>query len=174
MTAQAPAAPPAAPQTMRSPGRFRLRREADVPRLLRAMGHTDVAVTAEGAADGRRPVELAAEAEEGRQIQAMAKVVCQAAVETFAGLRPAHQMERWLAPAVHEKIVERAELVAHLQPNPGTRAARLHFRSVRPCRVRQGVWEVSVVFADARRVRACALRLKAHRRRWQVVAMEMG
>lgn len=164
----------AAPQAVQAIRRFRLRREAEVPRLLRAMGHTDIAVAAEGDVDGRRPVELATEAEESRQIQAMAKVVCQAAVETFAGLRPAHQMERWLAPAVHEKIVERAELVAHLRPEPAPQAARLHFRSVRPFRVRDGVWEVSVVFADAKKVRACALRLKAHRRRWQVVAMELG
>ncbi|WP_146341196.1 Rv3235 family protein [Nesterenkonia sp. NBAIMH1] len=160
--------------TRRSVRRFRLRREAEVPRLLRAMGYDDPTMLPDGESDGRRPTELASEAEESRQIQAMSKVVCQAALETFAGLRPAHQMERWLAPSVYEKIVARADLVAHMRAGGGSHSARLQFLSVRPCRVRPGIWEVSVVFADARRVRACALRLEAHRRRWQVTAMEMG
>ncbi|GAA1813418.1 hypothetical protein GCM10009771_13980 [Nesterenkonia flava] len=40
--------------------------------------------------------------------------------------------------------------------------------------VARGVWEVAVIFTDGHRTRACALRLQAHRRRWQVVALELG
>lgn len=50
----------------------------------------------------------------------------------------------------------------------------LSFGHIRAERVARGAWEVSVVFADATRIRACALRLQAHRRRWRVVAMELG
>ncbi|WP_022871867.1 Rv3235 family protein [Nesterenkonia alba] len=157
-----------------APGRpFRLHREAEVPRMLRRMGHPELAAEASEDTDRQRPVELAGFAEERRQIVAVSRVVCQAALETLAGLRPAHQMQRWCAPAIQQKIAQRAELVHH---TVGGRAQpqRVTFLSVRADRVRATVWEVALVFTDGHRARACALRLQAHRRRWQVVAMELG
>lgn len=195
----------------REPSIFGLRREAEVPALLRrscpeselAPPLTDQAAsTAQAAgaqtsgadvADGRRPTALASEREERRQITAISAIVCQATLETLAGVRPASQLHRWLEPSVWEKVAERAELVRHVRtPVPhagrrGTRAATAArgaqtasappsraVRRVRCERVGAGSWEVSVVLDDGARTRACALRLQAHRGRWRVCALELG
>lgn len=154
------------------PGRFRLHREAEVPRMMAALG-TDAAPSA-WAQDAQRPDELATLRQERRQIVAISRVVCQAVAEVLAGLRPVAQMSRWLTPEVHDKVRQRGEILARHRQGSTVYGGPLAFRSIRTTHVRPGIWEVSVVFSDERRTRACAMRLQAHRRRWRISAMELG
>lgn len=157
------------------PGRLRLHREAEIPRLLAAGGIGDqIHAASPEAGDGSRPDELATFRQERRQITAIARVVCQATAEVLAGLRSVQQLSRWLAPEVHDKVRQRGELMARHRSDSTVQAGPLAFGSIRSTQLRAGVWEVSVVFSDEQRVRACALRLQAHRRRWRVTAMELG
>ncbi|WP_150460755.1 Rv3235 family protein [Nesterenkonia ebinurensis] len=156
--------------------RFRLQRESEVPKLLAAMGAED-ALSAESAAegDGQRPDALVGQRQERRQILAIARVVCQATAEVLVGLRPAAQLDRWLEAEVHHKVRQRAAITARQAADSTlVRPQALRFRAGRAVHLRPGVWEVTVVFSDERRTRACALRLQAHRRRWRVTAMELG
>lgn len=160
--------------------RFRLQREDEVPRLLAAQGIPDtVSARSSTTSDGHRPVQLASEREERRQVLAICRVVCQATVETLKGLRPAGQMQRWLEAEVYRKVLQRAQIMGRARSESATPAGavqpqRLRFHSERTTHARAGAWEVCLVFSDDQRVRACALRLQAHRRRWRVVAMELG
>lgn len=155
---------------------FRLQRESELPRLLAAMGVAeDVSAESTASGDGQRPDPLAGQRQERRQIIAIARVVCQATAEVLAGLRPAAQLERWLEVEVQSKVRQRAAITARQSAGSTTiRPQALRFRAERALHLRAGVWEVAVVFSDERRTRACALRLQAHRRRWRVVAMELG
>ncbi|MCT1605774.1 Rv3235 family protein [Nesterenkonia massiliensis] len=163
----------------RRPSRFRLQREDEVPRLLHAMGARELNATSELRPDGRAPVPLASEREEQRQITAISRMVCQAMAETFAGLRPVHQMQRWLDGEIYQKVSRRAALLArHRQRfSPGQHRngpAQLVFRSIRTQQVSPSAWEVCVIFTDDQRTRACALRCEAHRARWRITALELG
>lgn len=187
--------------TPREPSVFGLRREKEVPALLRRLCPESELAPASGeedgapqgpSADGRRPTALASDREERRQITAISTIVCQATLETLAGVRPASQLQRWLEPSVWEKVAERAELVRHVRaplrrsartaasssssrgaealPTPPSRAVR----RIRCDRVGTASWEVSVVLDDGVRTRACAMRLQAHGGRWRVCALELG
>lgn len=153
---------------------FRLQRESELPTDLRRSSPQDVAAKSRAQSDGRRPTELATAPEEERQIMAISQIVCQATMEALAGLRPVNQLQRWLENEVYRKVRERVDLT-HDGPATILRAPRpLAFHQVRTEKIRPGAWEVAVVFGDAQRVRACALRIEAHRRRWRVVALELG
>ncbi len=168
MTATTPA------PLLRTRNTFRLHREAELPTDLRRSVPQDVVAESRAQGDGRRPVELATAAEEERQIMAISQIVCQATMEALAGLRPVQQLQRWLEAEVYGKVRERAEL-SHDGAAPAPQAPRpLAFHQVRTQQVAPGAWEAAVVFGDERRVRSCALRLEAHRRRWRVVALELG
>lgn len=163
----------------RRPSRFRLQREDEVPRLLHAMGASALNATSELKPDGRTPAPLASQREEQRQITAISRMVCQAMAETFAGLRPVHQMQRWLDGEIYQKVSRRAALLArHRQRfSPGQHRngpAQLVFRSIRAQQVSPSAWEVCVIFTDDQRTRACALRCEAHRARWRITALELG
>ena len=148
--------------------RFRLRREAQVPKLLASQGHPV------DEAELHRPTALAGFHEERRQILAICRVVSQATVETLAGLRSPAQLQRWLEREVHHKVWQRAQLMARRRGATPVRPTPLKFLSERTTPVRPGVWESALVFDDGNRVRACALRLQAHLRRWRVTALELG
>lgn len=153
---------------------FRLQREAELPTDLRSSTPQDVTAKSRAQGDGRRPTELATAPEEERQIMAISRIVCQATMEALTGLRPVNQLQRWLETEVYRKVRERVEL-AHDGLAPTLRApCPLTFHQVRTEKITPGAWEVAVVFGDAQRVRACALRIEAHRRRWRVVALELG
>ena len=144
-----------------------------VGQLLSAEGHSD--------GDGKRPTELAGLREEARQISAISRIVSQATLEALAGVRPATQLKRWMEPEVWAKVAERAQLMAETRKSEGVSrdgtlpAPRtLQIRRIRTEPVRAGVWEVAIVMSDTKRARACALRFEAHRRRWRVVALELG
>ncbi|NLS10843.1 hypothetical protein HGQ17_12740 [Nesterenkonia sp. MY13] len=148
--------------------RFRLKREDEVPRLLASQGQ------AAEEADLQRPTALAGFQEERRQILAICRVVCQATVETLSGLRSPAQLQRWLEREVQHKVWQRAQLMTRRRGNTPVTPTPLQFLSERTTPVRSGVWEAAVVFNDGNRVRACALRLQAHLRRWRVTALELG
>lgn len=170
-------------------GGYRLQREDEVPALMQRLRGERTTASNRGA-PGEPPTTLASYREERRQISAISRIVCQVTTEVLQGLRPATQLQRWLDPEVQQKVTERARLLAETRrPSPGAAAGSgspgagtqtiprpqpLTFRYLRAERLVRGVWEVSVVFGDGKRIRACALRIEAHRRRWRVVAMELG
>lgn len=170
-------------------GGYRLQREDEIPALMRRLRGERGAAANRGA-PGEPPTALASYREERRQICAISRIVCQVTTEVLQGLRPAAQLQRWLDPEVQQKVTERARLLAETRraaprgaAGPGNRGhgtatiprpQPLTFGHLRAERLVRGVWEVSVVFGDGKRIRACALRLEAHRRRWRVVAMELG
>ncbi|WP_240691674.1 Rv3235 family protein [Arthrobacter sp. CAU 1506] len=126
------------------------------------------------------PAAPVAEAEV-RQVTATARSVAQACLEAVAGTRPVQQLARWLDPACYEKLVHRADIVKAHQArlrSTGGAPLRLHrstvVRSSRVCRAAEGAYEASLVVAEARRVRAIALRLELVRGLWKVTALEIG
>jgi hypothetical protein len=126
------------------------------------------------------PADPEAEAEL-RQVTATARSVAQACLEAVAGTRPVQQLARWLDPASYEKLVHRADIVKAHQAklrSGGGAPLRLHrsavVRSSRICRAAEDAYEASLVVADARRVRAIALRLELVRGLWKVTALEIG
>lgn len=159
---------------IRTRSTFRLQREAELASDLRSGTPTDLVAASNAQGDGRRPSALATSAEEERQINAIARIVCQATMEALAGLRPVVQLQRWLEVQVYSKVRERVDLTYGSREAAPKAPHPLAFHQVRTEKVAQGAWECSVVFGDEHRVRACALRLEAHRRRWRVVALELG
>ncbi len=173
--------------------RYRLRREEEVPALLRRL-RGDPQGEPRTSNPTEPPTALATFREERRQICAISRIVCQVTSEVLLGLRPATQLNRWLDLEVQAKVQERAAVLAEARCSPARnrtpasppertgadrgatvpRPQPLRFGTVRAHRAARGAWEVSVVFGDATRIRACAMRLEAHRRRWRVVAMELG
>lgn len=155
--------------------RFRIQRESEVPRLLASMGIVQgTPDSLSGQSDGRRPDELASLQQERRQVVAVARVVCQATAETLLGLRPVSQLRRWLDMEVYSKVQKRADIMTRHRVDATVRPRPLVFRSERTSQPAPDAWEVSLVFSDDLRTRACAMRLQAHRGRWRVVAMELG
>ncbi|RJN31820.1 Rv3235 family protein [Nesterenkonia natronophila] len=152
---------------------FRIQRESEVPRLLAFMGECESDARS-GQEDPQRPDTLASERQERRQVVAVARVVCQATAETLLGLRPVSQLRRWLDAEVYHKVQQRSAIMARHRQGSTVHPRPLIFRSERACQPRPGCWEVTVVFSDELRTRACAMRLQAHRGRWRVVAMELG
>ncbi|GAB3187688.1 Rv3235 family protein [Nesterenkonia suensis] len=171
------------PSPPRRPNTFRLQREEEVQRLLERRRADDISASAAADGDRRRPTELATQREERRQVHAVSRLICQATMESLAGVRPVQQLHRWMVPAVYEKVRERSTLMAHARRPSGRGHAasagtapptRLSLRQIRTQPVESGVWEVSVIFTDETRTRACAMRVEAHRGRWRAVALELG
>lgn len=146
------------------PPRFRLRRESEVPQLSRTIDRKE----------SDRPDELAGERQERRQIIAIARVVCQATTEALNGARPVNQLRRWLTPEVHSKVEQREAIMARYRSDANLRPQKLNVDAVHTTHPASGTWEVSVVFTDEHRTRACAMRLQAYRGRWRVAALELG
>ncbi|MGJ9402326.1 Rv3235 family protein [Arthrobacter sp. KK5.5] len=118
------------------------------------------------------PIDLRAE---HRHIASIARVVGQAAFESMAGIRPVHQLARWLDPESFEKICDRVQLTTTAHQSAGTRLYRnTAVRRTRLCRVGEGVYEASLVVVDQTRVRAAALRIELRRGQWKVSALEIG
>ncbi|GGE64601.1 Rv3235 family protein [Nesterenkonia cremea] len=159
---------------VRSRTTFRLQREEELTSDLRSSTPTEVIAVSSAEGDGQRPSALATSAEEERQINAISRIICQATMEALAGLRPVVQLKRWLEAEVYAKVRQRVELTHDVQQLAPKAPRPLAFHQLRTEKVAQGVWECAVVFGDEHRVRACALRLEAHRRRWRVVALELG
>ena len=177
-------APPWEALPLREYKPYRLRREQDLPGLLQHRGSRH---GPEAEAPRRRtrsrPTQLATTREEERQIHAISRVVCQATMECLAGVRPLHQMQRWLDEPVYAKVAELSDLTSHVRHGQSGQARRstsfsrshpLHILRIRSQAVAALCWEVSVVFRYGPRVRCCALRLEARDRQWRVVALTIG
>lgn len=141
--------PPAPPDPLREPPR-------EVPRAVR----------------GENTAELA-------QMRNLARSVGQAAIEALAGIRPVHQLARWLDPENFDKLCRRAELTRTMgggsahpvaagpHRNPVVTAARI-------CPVAAGIYEAALVVVEQKKVRAVALRVERRRGLWKVTALEIG
>lgn len=93
-----------------------------------------------------------------------------AAVECLHGLRPAHQLARWLAPPVFEALTDR--IATAPRENRGAHMVRVRHAIVSD--VDDRTREASCTVFDGVRFRACAMRLREHKGRWLVVALEIG
>lgn len=145
------------------PPRFRLRRESELPVLSRTSGE-----------ETERPDLLASERQERRQVVAIARVVCQATTEALNGARPVSQLSKWLTAEVLSKVEQREAIMARHRSHANVRPQKLSLDAVHTTHPLSGTWEVSVVFTDEHRTRACAMRLQAYRGRWRVTALELG
>nr|WP_225753808.1 Rv3235 family protein [Actinotalea sp. Marseille-Q4924] len=99
----------------------------------------------------------------------LARAIVVTAVEVLAGARPLGQLVRWLTPELHEHLADRR---AAIGPVAGT-VRRASARRATVCRVSDDVAEVTVVVHDGRAVRAAAVRLEVHRRRWRASVLEI-
>lgn len=116
---------------------------------------------------------------------AMSCKVAQAALEVLSGVRSVQQLSRWLSTKCMNSLTTRARLHAE--------AARLQLRrhssddgnvhtlyhqplvhSVHCSAVVPGVYETSVVVADASRFRAIAMRFEQTQGLWKVTALQIG
>lgn len=99
----------------------------------------------------------------------VARAIVVAAVEVLAGARPPGQLVRWLTPELHEHLTdERAALGPHREP-----VRRASARRATVCRLTPETAEATVVVHDGRKVRAAAVRLEVHRRRWRATVLEI-
>lgn len=97
----------------------------------------------------------------------------QAAMEVTCGLRPSTQLIRWTTPEVHGKLVRRGTLTARALRAGNATGAKPRLRRIVLCCPRDGVYEVSAVIAEPRRVRAVAFRMEGMHGRWRVTEFEM-
>ncbi|MDN5559319.1 MAG: Rv3235 family protein [Ruaniaceae bacterium] len=95
-----------------------------------------------------------------------------ACVECLLGMRPSHQLMRWLAPPVFDSLTARVGVAARRKYLDGPHAVRA--RTAWISEVNERTCEASCTVFDGERFRACALRMREHRGRWLVVALEIG
>lgn len=101
--------------------------------------------------------------------------IARSAIECLLGLRPHHQLLRWLDEPVYQALRRRVWLAEHLPQEDKTRPPRTAYvRSAHAVRLNADTAEVSVVLHDGRRCRAAALRLERYHGRWLVTALEIG
>ncbi|VDG77099.1 Uncharacterised protein [Actinobaculum suis] len=95
------------------------------------------------------------------------------AVQILLGHRPLSHLRNWLDPAVFAALSRRAGLAMRIEGKapacPPPRICRLRMTSPLP-----RVAETIAAIHDGVRVRAAALRLEYHGKRWKVMALELG
>lgn len=129
---------------------------------------------AEPSGPGHRS-EQAERREEHAHVHTIVRMVGLAAFESMSGVRPVHQLARWLEAGQYEKLRCRVALVAATQPDQGTRLHRnTTIRRTRLCPVGAGAYEASLVVAENDRVRAAALRVERRHGHWTVVELQIG
>lgn len=146
----------------------------------------NVAPALPGPASGVVHLPSAEERERGL-VASFSSGFCQAVLETVVGMRPIRQLAALSSPAVFAKIEARSQLLARVRAAPVERTATAGALALAPapvsiarvlrtlpCKVRPGIWEVSVVVKDRTRVRAIALRAESHRGRWIATCLEIG
>lgn len=100
--------------------------------------------------------------------------VVRACIEALLGVRPATQLERWLAGDLYEAVRRRAGLAVRTQGKGATvRAPRMVSTRAQTAADGRSA-EVCLVWHDGHKVRAAAARVEAFRGRWRVVALEIG
>ena len=118
-------------------------------------------------------------------VEMMASKVARAVLEALCGARSVQQLARWLDGRCLAALTTRARLYAeacraelrHSSPETGN-VVTLHHQprvhSIHCCAVAPGIYEASVVMADANRFRALAMRLELHTGLWKVTALNVG
>ncbi|MDN5755478.1 MAG: Rv3235 family protein [Arthrobacter sp.] len=113
--------------------------------------------------------------EEVAHVQTIVRMVALAAFESMTGVRPVHQLARWLEAGQYEKLRCRVALINATRPDDGTRSRRnTSIRRTRLCPVATGAYEASLVVAENDRVRAAALRVERRHGHWTVVDLQLG
>ncbi len=118
-------------------------------------------------------------------VEMMASKVARAVLEALCGARSVQQLARWLDGRCIAALTTRARLYAEAcraelrrsSPDTGTVVALHHqprVHSIHCCAVAPGIYEASVVMADADRFRALAMRLELHAGLWKVTALNVG
>lgn len=133
----------------------------------------------------RRPKRTAPPAPQEAQlvsdIKAMTQCIGAAFIEAELGIRPFAQLSSWLELELFHKLKTRVHHLAnerHLAARSGEEASR-KIPSILPIGVRaamrpSGEWESSLTIRVGKRARAIAMRLQLHRKRWRVIALEVG
>lgn len=118
-------------------------------------------------------------------VEMMASKVALAVLEALCGARSVQQLARWLDGRCIAALTTRARLYSEAcraelrrsSPETGT-VVTLHHQprvhSIHCCAVAPGIYEASVVMADANRFRALAMRLELHAGLWKVTALNVG
>lgn len=130
------------------------------------------------AAHSRNPPALRPLDEEA-EVKAITRGTVQASMEVLAGIRPIHQLARRLDPRCLAALQHRACLIRReLTRTSDPALARLHrnsaVRSVRICKVSEGVYEASAVVVDDVRARAVAVRMERSKQVWRVTELVIG
>lgn len=113
--------------------------------------------------------------EEHAHVHTIVRMVGLAAFESMSGVRPVHQLARWLESGQYEKLRCRVALVAATQPDDGSRLHRnTAILRTRLCPVGAGAYEACLVVAENDRVRAAALRVERRHGHWTVVELQIG
>lgn len=99
----------------------------------------------------------------------VARAIVVATVEALAGARSLGQLVRWVTPELHEHLVDARAARGPLRG--GVRRASARRATV--CRLGPDLAEATVVVHDGRKVRAAAVRLEVHRRRWRATVLEI-
>ena len=94
-------------------------------------------------------------------------LLAQGIAEALSGHRPPQQLIRWTDEDVYEMLIHR--LAGRVRPD----IVRPLVRSVRLCRPRTGVVEVTAVVDVAGRCRAFAFRLEAGANHWRCTALDI-
>lgn len=163
--------------TLTPPSGIALKREAEVLGRARALGlQGPITAYTQYPGDGQRPTALANTNEDRRQVLAISRMMCHAVSEALVGHRAVQQLRRWLSPEVYAKVCERRELLQRAALSQGVEPPlpALTVRTMRASQLQPSVWETCVVFHDGQRVRACAMRVDAHRGHWRICALELG
>lgn len=103
--------------------------------------------------------------------EAWARRLIGAILEAMDGLRPTNQLNRWVDPALRDRIARRGVQARQRNQRPG---GPLVVRAVRVCEPVDGVAEVAAVICYRSRVRALALRMSGVDGRWLITALEIG
>lgn len=99
----------------------------------------------------------------------LARAIVVTAVEALAGVRPLGQLVRWLTPELHDHLTD-ARAARGRVAGPVRRATA---GRATVCRISEEVVEATVTVHDGSRVRAAAVRLEVHRRRWRACVLEI-
>nr|WP_281496856.1 Rv3235 family protein [Ornithinimicrobium sp. F0845] len=94
-----------------------------------------------------------------------------AIIEAMDGLRPSNQLNRWVDPAIRDRIMRCGIQARQRNQRPG---GALVVRAMRVCEPVDGVAEVAAVIGYRSRVRALALRMSGVDGRWLITALEIG
>lgn len=115
----------------------------------------------------------------------MSRKIAQGALEVLSGARSVQQLSRWLDTKCLDALTTRARLHAEALQAKNRKLSQtannvhtLHHQpmvhSVHSCAVAPGIYEMSLVVADAAHFRAVAMRFEETEGMWKVTALQIG